>query len=114
MYNSNNIFAKIIEKEVKADLVYEDNDIIAFKDNNPVAPVHILVIPKGAYQDYAHFTSTASNDLIAKFFQTINTITNQLNLKDFRLITNNGADSGQSIFHFHVHIIAQKILTNLI
>lgn len=114
MYNSNNIFVKIIKKELKADILYEDDDILAFKDNNPVAPVHILVVPKGAYQDYAHFMLKASNDLIVKFFQTINKITNQLQIQDFRLITNNGADSGQSVFHFHVHIIAEKILTNLI
>lgn len=114
MYNSNNIFAKIIRKELKADIVYEDHDILAFKDNNPVAPVHILVVPKGEYQDYAHFMSTASTDLIVRFFKAIDKIANQLRIKDFRLITNNGADSGQSILHFHVHIIAEKILTNLI
>ncbi|MCF8462432.1 MAG: HIT domain-containing protein [Rickettsiaceae bacterium] len=114
MYNSNNIFAKIIRKELKADIIYDDEDILAFKDVNPVAPNHILVVPKGEYQNYAEFISKAPSDLIIKFFQTINNIVHQFQIEDFRLITNNGANSGQSVFHFHMHIVSGKNLTNLI
>ena len=66
-YDDNNIFAKILRKEIPNDTVIETDFSLAFKDINPVAPVHILVIPKGPYVNYDHFVSNASNEEILDF-----------------------------------------------
>ena len=68
MYNKENVFAKIIGKNLPAEIIYEDAQILAFKDIAPVAPVHIIVIPKNEYIDYTDFISKASIDEIKHFF----------------------------------------------
>lgn len=116
MYNKENIFAKIINKDLPAEVIYEDDKILAFKDIMPVAPVHIIVIPKNEYIDYADFISKASESEIKHFFAKIAEIANEAGLdKDgYRLITNKGKKSGQTIFHFHFHIIGGEKLIGLI
>lgn len=116
MYNKENIFAKIINKNLPAEVVYEDEQVLAFKDIAPVAPVHIIVITKNEYIDYTDFISQASVEEIKHFFAKISDITNKAGLdKDgYRLITNKGEKSGQTIFHFHFHIIGGKKLIGLI
>ena len=113
-YNNDNIFAKIIRKELPADIIYEDEKVLAFKDINPVAPVHILVVPKGQYIDFTDFISNATKDEISYFFQKVSDISKSLNLDNYRIISNKGSDSGQTVFHFHVHIISGKQIRNLI
>lgn len=114
-YDKNNIFAKIIREEIPCDKIYEDKNIIAFEDINKVAPIHILVIPKDPYISFADFTSRADPSYVSDFFSKIAKIAKNLGLEDgYRLITNNGSDAGQTIFHFHVHIIGKKKLTRLI
>lgn len=109
-YNPNNIFAKIIRKEMPANIVFENDFVIAFKDINPKAKTHILVIPKGNFIDFSHFIKNTSTEMVSIFFQTINHIaTDILKLSHFRLQTNNGKDSGQEVFHFHVHILSTEI-----
>lgn len=116
MYKQDNIFAKIINKDITAEVIYEDDKLIAFKDIQPVAPVHVLVIPKAEYIDYADFISKATNEEVKYFFGKINDIANNMGLEQdgYRLITNKGKKSGQSVFHFHFHIIGGKELNGLI
>lgn len=106
-YNPSNIFAKIINKEISSSIVYEDDKILAFKDVNPKSKIHILVIPKGNYIDFADFTKNASAEDVSYFFKKVEEIASDvLNLKHFKLNINTGKDSGQEVFHFHVHILS--------
>ena len=109
-YDDNNIFAKIIRGDLSSKKVYEDDSVLAFHDVNPVAPVHILVVPKGKYMNYNHFITKASSDEISNFFIKVNEIAKSNGLKDFRLVTNCGKESGQTVFHFHIHIIGGNSL----
>ncbi|XVN41702.1 MAG: HIT domain-containing protein [Rickettsia endosymbiont of Argas persicus] len=116
MYNKENIFAKIINRNLPVEIMFEDEQVLAFKDIAPVAPVHIIVITKNEYIDYADFISKASAEEIKHFFAKISEIANKAGLDrdGYRLITNKGEKSGQTIFHFHFHIIGGKKLIGLI
>ncbi len=106
MYNSENIFAKILRKEIPCKTIYEDDTILAFHDINPRAKIHALVIPKIEAVSFSDFIANNGNETIAEFFNKVNYVAyNVLNLKDFRLQINNGANAGQEVFHFHVHIL---------
>jgi histidine triad (HIT) family protein len=106
MYDSTNIFAKIIRKEIPCKIIYEDDTILAFNDINPRAQIHSLVIPKIEAVSFSDFITNNNNETIADFFKKVNYVaSNVLNLKDFRLQINNGANAGQEVFHFHVHIL---------
>ncbi len=104
MYKEN-IFTKIINKEITNEVIYEDESVLAFKDINPVASVHILVIPKGLYVDYADFMQRSTIEEINHYFQVIANIAKKLCGDAFKLCINQGAKAGQTIFHFHTHII---------
>jgi len=106
MYNSQNIFAKILRKEIPCKTIYEDDTILAFHDINPRAKIHALVIPKIEEVSFSDFITNNNNEEIADFFKKVNYVAcNVLNLQDFRLQINNGANAGQEVFHFHVHIL---------
>lgn len=111
-YDSNNIFAKILRGEIPCQRVYEDDQVLAFHDINPKAPIHVLVIPKGAYSSFMDFTIRASPDEIAAFFQAVTKVAEGLKFTDngFRLVVNNGPDSGEEVPHFHAHLIGGKRL----
>ena len=113
-YNDNNVFAKILRGEIPCQKVYEDDHVLAFNDIAPQAPVHILVIPKGEYRDFSAFAAQAPAALVQGFFAAISTIAAQQQLEHYRLITNNGAGAGQSVFHFHVHLLAGKKMSALL
>lgn len=113
-YNKDNVFYDIINQQLKVKKIYEDHAMIAIYDINPVAPIHVLVIPKGQYLDYSDFVFNASSDEIKHYFTKIADIAKSLDLNEYRLITNKGERSGQSIFHFHTHIIGGKQITALI
>ena len=107
----NCIFCKIIKKEIPSSIVYEDSEILAFRDINPVAPVHILVIPK------KHISSLIDLNeedelLIGKIYTVINKIVKQegIDEKGFRVVVNCGEDGGQEVKHLHFHIIGGKKL----
>jgi diadenosine tetraphosphate (Ap4A) HIT family hydrolase len=106
-YDTSNIFAKIILGEVPCNKIYEDEHLLAFEDIKKAAPVHILLIPKGQYKSFNDFASLAESDVINHFFKTAQKIASQLGLEDggYRLVTNHGADSMQTVHHFHLHII---------
>jgi histidine triad (HIT) family protein len=106
-YDPNNVFAKIIKGELPCQRVYEDEQVLAFNDINPKAPVHVLVLPKGTYTSLLDFTVRATSDEIGYFFQTVAKIAEMLKLHEngFRLVANTGTNSGQEVDHFHVHLL---------
>lgn len=114
MYDKKNIFKKIIEKEIPADILFEDDSVIAFNDIAPLAPIHILVIPKGKYRDYSDFIAKSSKEEITHYFQKIYEIAHKYSGENFRLCTNNGSDAGQSVFHFHMHILGGRKLGEMV
>ncbi|MBQ3145766.1 MAG: histidine triad nucleotide-binding protein [Clostridia bacterium] len=107
----NCIFCKIIKKEIPSNIVYEDNQILAFRDINPVAPVHILVIPKKHIESVIEL-SKDDEILIGKIYTVINKIAKQENIneKGFRVIVNCGEDGGQEVKHLHFHLLGGKKL----
>jgi len=107
MYDSENIFAKILRGEIPCDKVYEDDHVLAFRDINPQAPVHALVLPKGAYKDMDDFNARASNDEISGFLRGISIVARELGLAEngYRVIANIGVDANTEVPHLHVHIL---------
>lgn len=114
-YDSSNVFAKIIRKEIPCQLVYEDAETLAFRDIQPVAPVHVLVIPKGAYRSFSDFITQATPEQVARFFSRVHIIAAELGLEEdgYRLVSNHGAQAGQTVFHFHVHLIGGREIRGL-
>ena len=108
--DDNCLFCKIINGDIPADKLYEDEDILAFRDIAPEAPVHFLVIPK------KHITgpsdvSVENQQLIGKLMQKGSEIARQEGIGDaFRVVFNNGADAGQTVFHLHMHILGGRDL----
>ena len=105
-YDPQNIFARILRGEIPCRRVFEDAHALAFHDIAPRAPLHVLVIPKGAYVSFADFAATAPEAEIAGLFRAVGTVARQLGLEPpgYRLLSNMGADSGQEVPHFHVHL----------
>ena len=101
MYDTNNIFYKILKKEIDANIVKETEYSLAFYDKFPKADIHILVIPKGQYIDFSDFQKNASREEKDDFWQLCYDIGNKNG--NFQLLTNNGAE--QFVFHFHMHIL---------
>ena len=116
MAESETIFAKIIRKEIPADIVYEDERALAFKDISPQAPVHVLVIPKGPYVSSDDFAAKASDAEIAAFFRAVGKIARDLGLVEpgYRILANHGRDAHQEVPHFHLHIFGGKDLGRMI
>ena len=105
---SETIFQKIIDKELAADIVYEDDSCLAFKDINPVAPIHILVIPKKRIEKISD-SNTEDKELLGHLFLVAGNIARDLGIEDaFRLVVNNGAGAQQTVFHLHIHLIAGR------
>jgi histidine triad (HIT) family protein len=106
-YDKNNVFYKIINKEMNANIILEGDHYIAINDIAPKAPVHVLVIPKGNYVDYNDFALNASNAEIADFTKGIAKIVEMMRLDKggFRLISNSGAYGKQEVMHMHVHVL---------
>jgi diadenosine tetraphosphate (Ap4A) HIT family hydrolase len=111
-YDPDNVFAKILRGEIPCDKVYEDNLTLAFRDINPQAPVHVLVIPKGAYITLEDFTAKAAPEEVAGFFQAVGLIVQQLELVEpgYRILCNAGGDGGQEVPHLHIHIFGGRKL----
>lgn len=115
-YDNSNIFAQILRGELPSKKVYEDAYALAFHDIRPQAPVHVLVIPKGAYVSFADFSEHASESEIAGFFRAVGTVARTLGLqgKGYRLLANMGPDANQEVAHFHVHIFAGRPLGRML
>lgn len=103
------IFKKIIDGEIPADKVFEDDDVLAFRDVNPAAPVHILVVPKREIVNL-YDADDGDAELLGKLMLTARRVAEQEGLTDFRLVANNGAGAGQSVFHMHLHVLGGREL----
>lgn len=104
------IFGKIIRREIPADIVYEDDLCLAFRDVNPQAPVHVLLIPK---KEIDQVGNAAAEDqaLLGHMMLASGKIARQLGVGDaFRIVVNNGAEAGQTVFHLHLHILGGRKL----
>lgn len=104
------IFGKIIRREIPADIVYEDELCLAFRDVNPQAPVHVLLIPKSPYARLADVPAS-EQALLGHLLLKAGEIARAQGLGDaFRLVTNSGAGAGQTVFHLHFHILGGRAL----
>mgnify|MGYP001373205561 CR=1 FL=1 len=111
-YDDSNIFARILRGELPCKKVYEDEHALAFHDINPQAPLHILVIPKGAYVSWDDFSARGSAEEIAGFVRAVGKVARDQGLVEpgYRLLANVGFDSHQEVPHLHVHIFAGRPL----
>lgn len=111
-YDDSNIFARILRGEIPSKQVYEDAWALAFHDINPAAPVHILVIPKGAWVSWDDFSERASAEEIAGFVRAVGLVAREQGLvaPGYRLLANAGMNSGQEVPHLHVHLFGGRPL----
>jgi len=111
-YDDSNVFAKILRGELPCKTVYEDEHALAFHDINPLAPVHILVIPKGAYVSWDDFSERASDAEMAGFVRAVGHVAREAGMvaQGYRLLANTGKRAGQEVAHLHVHIFGGEPL----
>jgi len=111
MSSGKTIFKRIIDKEIPARILYEDDQALAFHDVNPQAPVHVLVIPRKEIRSLAEL-DPADAPLIGHLFTVVRKLSEDLGLKNgFRTVINSGADGGQSVDHLHIHLLGQRPLS---
>lgn len=103
------IFCKIVAGEIPSKKVYEDDKVLAFYDIEPKAPVHFLVIPK-AHMAGCREVTAENSALVAHIFEVIARVTAEQGLTDYRVVTNNGADAGQTVHHLHFHVLGGRVL----
>ena len=115
-YNPENIFAKIIRGEIPCDKVYEDDHTLAFNDINPQAPVHVLVIPKGAYVNIEDFHAKASDEEIAALVRAVGEVAKIKGLNDtgYRILANTGEDAHQEVPHLHINVVGKRDLGRML
>lgn len=111
-YDPDNIFARILRDEIPSDRVYEDDEFIAFRDIEPAAPTHVVLIPRGEAPTGPAALDHSDTTLIGRMILTGARIATQLGLDQggYRLVFNNGPDAGQTVFHIHLHILGGKQL----
>ncbi|MCW1401159.1 histidine triad nucleotide-binding protein [Novosphingobium sp. MW5] len=109
-YDDNNVFAKILRGEIPCKKVYEDDFALAFHDINPQAPVHLLVIPKGAYVSWDDFSEKAPAEEIAGFIRAVGQVAREAGLVDpgYRMLANVGGHGHQEVPHLHVHLFGGR------
>ncbi|MED5274557.1 MAG: histidine triad nucleotide-binding protein [Pseudomonadota bacterium] len=105
---SDTIFSKIINREIPAEIVYEDDLSLAFNDISPQAPTHILVIPKKPIAKLSDSNEDDQN-LLGHLLFVAKKITEENNIEHYRLVINNGSEAGQTVFHIHIHILAGRV-----
>lgn len=115
-YDDQNIFAKILRGDIPNSTVLETEHSLAFNDIAPQAPVHVLVIPKGAYVSFDHFAAEASDAEIADFTRTVGEVCRMAGVVEdgYRLISNTGADGGQEVPHLHVHVLGGRRIGRMV
>ena len=107
---SKTLFEKIIDKEIPAEIIYEDEIAIVIKDINPQAPTHLLIIPKKVIPKLSD-SSDDDKNVLGHLMLIARDISNELGLDEtFRLVVNNGAKAGQSVFHLHIHLLSGRPL----
>ena len=116
-YDPQNIFARILRGEIPNQTVLETAHTLAFHDIHPQAPLHVLVIPKGAYVTFDHFAATASGEEIVDFHRTAASVCALLGITPgdgYRAITNTGEHGMQEVPHYHLHILGGRALGRLV
>jgi histidine triad (HIT) family protein len=114
-YDSENIFAKILRGEIPNSTVYESEHTLAFKDIQPAAPVHVLIIPKGPYMSLDHFAMAASAEEQVGFMQAVAEVCKIAGVEDgFRAIANTREAGVQDVPHFHMHILGGRVLGRML
>lgn len=115
-YDTENIFARIIRGEIPCDKVYENDHALAFRDVNPQAPVHVLIVPKGAYVSSSDFSDSASEAEIAGFMRAIAEVARREGViaDGYRLISNAGANGHQEVMHFHMHLLGGRRMGRMV
>lgn len=115
-YDNNNIFARILRGDIPCKKVFEDAHVLAFHDIYPQAPVHVQIIPKGAYRDMDDFTARASAEEIAALFRAVGKIARDLGIDQtgYRVISNCGVNGGQEVPHLHVHLLGGKKIGRMV
>jgi len=110
-YDDANVFAKILRKEIPADVLYEDDQCLGFRDSSPQAPTHVLVIPKYPIAKLAD-TTRDDREVLGHLLWAAAEIARAQNLDDdgYRIVINNGAGAGQAVFHLHLHILGGRKL----
>ena len=112
MTDGNCLFCRITSREIGADLVHEDEHVVAFRDINPQAPAHILLIPR-RHVDSALALSEADGRLLGRLFQVAQELARRERVAEsgFRIVTNTGSDAGQSVRHLHFHLLGGRALS---
>ena len=115
-YDPSNVFARILRGEIPCKKVFENEYALAFHDINPQAPVHILVIPKGAYQSFDDFSAHASPAEIVGFVKAVGAVARAQGVVEsgYRILANHGPDSHQEVPHFHIHIFGGRRLGRML
>ncbi len=103
------MFCRVAAEEIPSDRVHEDEQIIVFRDINPRAPTHLLAIPRRHIQSADDLTdSEADREILAALFSSLRAVASQAGLRGYRIVTNVGPDSGQSVFHLHFHLLGGR------
>ncbi len=107
---SDSIFTKIINRQIPAKIVYEDEQVIAIDDINPQAPVHVLIIPKLEIENIVTLGGSVNSTLIGKLFDAVNKVAELTGCKEtgFRVVINNGRNAGQEVEHLHLHLLGGR------
>lgn len=115
-YDQTNIFARILRGELPCDTVYEDEHVLAFNDIRPLAPVHVLVIPKGPYTSLDDFTADAGPDVVGHYFKVVGEIARKAGLAGtgYRILSNIGGHGHQEVPHLHVHVLGGRPLGRML
>ena len=115
-YDPDNVFAKIVRGEIPSRKVLETEHSLAFQDIRPQAPIHVLVIPKGPYQDFDDFAANASDQEIADWVRTAGRAARQMGAVEsgYRVLANTGRDAHQDVPHLHLHLFAGTDLGRMI
>ena len=118
-YDDNNIFAKILRKEIPCNKIYEDEFVLSFHDINPQKQIHALVIPKGKYIDLDDFSQNASPDEMVGLIKGINAVAKKLNIsvdtgKGYRALANISEDGGQEVPHLHFHLFGGEKIGKMV
>ena len=105
------LFCKMVNKEIPTTIVYEDDDVLAFKDIAPKAPVHVLIIPKKHIENLAAATAEDAQ-ILGKMQMVAHQLAEELGIAEsgYRVLTNSGKDSGQEVFHIHYHLVGGRVL----
>jgi histidine triad (HIT) family protein len=115
-YDPNNVFAKILRGEIPCKKVHESKHSLAFHDINPLSPIHVLVIPKGAYVDFDHFSAKASPEEQVDYIRAIGDTARAVGADEggYRLLSNCGVNANQEVPHLHVHIFGGRMLGRML